>query len=544
MNIRHTNFPPISPSGLDRRRFLSLTAMVGVGVSLAACTPGGSNQSTGAAGTGQPDVPRKGGTMTVGTPTPTGPVDPVTMVDIGAVDTVIVAAEYLTFPKADGTLEGRLATEWTSKNASTWTFKLRQGVSFHNGQTMTADDVVATFDRITDPKGGSAGLQSLGGILSPGGTKKIDDHTVVFNLDRGYADFPYLVSVFAYNTAIMPKDYKVGDFVKGGFGTGAYVLTSYKPNGKAEFKRNDNYWSPDAAYLDTLTVEFFADTNAQILAAQSGAIDLIPSVEPSALRTLKGTTNLVQQSAQSASFQTLQMRTDIKPFNDKRIRQALALTLDRPQMITALMDGKGTLANDHMFAPTFPSATEIMNKVPQRTRDTAKAKQLLAEAGYPDGLKVTLTTTRIFECVDHATIVKNMAKDAGFDITLEIMTPEQYFASGENSPWISVPLGITNWGSRGSASQILEATVMSGTPFNSARFSNAQLDELIKQFDEETDTVKRMTIGTSIAELLNDEVPNVISYFKDQVRVSAKRVGGMPAGPGDFPDYSKAFVTA
>ncbi|WP_190815829.1 ABC transporter substrate-binding protein [Saccharopolyspora pogona] len=531
-------FAPLAEC-FDRRGFLQLTALLGAGVALAGCAPSGTTSTA-----AQPTVARRGGALTVGMPTPSGPVDPVTMTDIGAVDTVLVAAEYLTFPKADGSLEGRLATDWKSEDARTWVFKLRQGVTFHDGSPLTADDVVATFDRITDPHGGSAGLQSLGGILSPGGTTKVDDHTIRFKLDRGYADFPYLVSAFAYNTAIMPRNYHVGDFIKGGIGTGPYVLTSYQPNGRAQFKRNEKYWNTDAAYLDTLTVQYFSDTNAQMLAIQSGKIDLVPSVEPSALRTLKGASNLIQQEAQSASFQTVQMRTDIKPFNDKRVRQALALSLDRPQLVNALMDNKATLGNDHLFAPTFTSADQIAAPVEQRKRDLAQAKQLLADAGYPGGLKVTLTTARVFECVDHATLVKDMAKEAGFDIALDIMTPEQYFASGDNSPWLTVPLGITNWGSRGSASQVLEAIAVSAAPYNSAHYSNQALDDLIARYDNETDPAARIKVGTSIAQLLHDEVPNCVSYFKNQVRVSAQHLGGVPAGPGDFPDFTKVFVTA
>lgn len=537
-----SSFSPARP--FDRRGFLRLSAIVGGGVALAACSAPGDGSTPTSGGSVGAQTAVRGGTMTVGMPTPSGPVDPVTMNDIGAVDTVLVAAEYLTFPLADGTLEGRLATEWTAKDASTWTFMLREGVTFHNGDPMTAADVVATFDRITDPKGGSAGLQSLGGILSPGGTVAVDDLTVRFDLDRDYADFPYLVSAYAYNTAILPADYAVGDFAKGGVGTGPYVLDTYAAGSQARFKRNEAYWNKDAAYLDLLTVQYFADANAQVLAVQSGDIDMVPSLEPSSLRTLKGASHLVQQEAASSSFQTLQMRTDIAPFNDKRVRQALALCVDRDQLMTALMDGKASIGNDHLIAPTFQSAEIIAAAVKQRTQDIAKAKSLLADAGHPDGLAVTLTTARIFECVDHATLIKDMAGPAGFDITLDIMTPEAFFASGDNSPWVTVPLGITNWGSRGSASQILEALVITDTPYNSSHFSNADLDKLIQQYDAEPDEAARADIGISIATLLNEEVPNIISYFKSQVRVSAPRVGGLPAGPGDFPDFQKVFVSA
>ncbi|WP_432991934.1 ABC transporter substrate-binding protein [Dactylosporangium sp. CA-233914] len=532
---------------LSRRSFLIRASVAGlsiptIGAVLAAC--GNSSESAPSdGGTAAGGPPKAGGTLNVGLVTPSSQVDPVFMIDVGAVDTVMMVGEYLCFPDADLTLRPRLATSWKAQDAKTWTFTLREGVKFHNGQPMTAADVVATFDLITDPATNSAASQSLGGVLSKGNTEKVDDHTVTFHLDRPYADFPYLVSAFGYNTVILPKGYTPGEFTSKPVGTGPYMFKSYTPQVRASLVKNPNYWQPGRPYVDALNISYFADPNAQILALQSGSIDLIPSVEPSALRAIKGNSSIVQLPAGSSSFQSMQMRTDSGPLADKRIRQALALSLDRGALISTLMNGKGTVANDHLFAPIFPVSEPVAKTIVQRKRDIEQAKTLLAAAGHPNGLSVELTTARLFECVDHATLIKQMAKDAGFDITLNILTPDAYFASGSNSPWLNSPLAITNWGSRGSASQIIEATVLTSSTSNSAHYANPTLDELVKTFDAELDQDKRAGIGTKIATILNDDVPLGISYFKNQVRVTAAKVHGAPAGPGDYPDLTNVWIS-
>jgi peptide/nickel transport system substrate-binding protein len=129
----------------------------------------------------------------------------VTLFNEGAILTMQLACEYLCYPRANGTLEPKLAVSWHATKPDTWTFNLRKGVKWHDGKAFTADDVVATFNLLTDPKVASSALSAYKGVLSPGGVKKVDAHTVRFHLDRGYVDFPYLVSALVYNAAILPK---------------------------------------------------------------------------------------------------------------------------------------------------------------------------------------------------------------------------------------------------------------------------------------------------------------------------------------------------
>ena len=255
---------------------------------------------------------------------------------------------------------------------------------------LNADDVVATMDRLTDPKNGSNALSVLRGVLSMGGTKKLDDLTVAFHLDAPNGNFPYYVSSDNYNAIILPADY-AGDFEKNFNGTGPFKLDRYTPKVGASFVRNPEYWG-QKALPDRTEFSFFADQQPQILAlaGQAGGRGGASGGAGRAGAAQRSRCEIDQ--AAGASYREVHMRTDMPKFADKRVRQAIALTLDRPAMITGLFRGLADLGDDSPFAPVYPSTDK---SVPQRAKDLAKAKELLAAAG--GGFAATLTTERLQE---------------------------------------------------------------------------------------------------------------------------------------------------
>src|SRR3954447_19864946 len=236
---------------MSRRQLMARASVAGLPLpaiaSLLASCGGGSATSKGETGGG---APRRGGTARIGVLAPTGDVEPVTMRDAGATATAQMAGEYLCFPRPDLTLEPKLATSGRQgATAAEWTFDLRHGVRFQDGGALTAEDVVATFDRLTDPKNGSPALSAFQpsttrafSVLSAGQTEAVDEHTVTFHLDRAYVDFPCLVSAFNPSAIILPKGYEPGSFAKGGVGTGPFVLERLRPGQGAPFRRNRHYW--------------------------------------------------------------------------------------------------------------------------------------------------------------------------------------------------------------------------------------------------------------------------------------------------------------
>src|ERR671931_107737 len=185
-----------------------------------------------------------------------------------------------------GTLVPELATSWKSNpQATVWTYALRKGVKFQTGQEMKADDVVATFKRLVDPKSGSQALSAFKGVLSPAGVRKVDNLTVAFHLDAPTGGFPYLTSSTTYQAIILPANYKLGSFEKTPQCTGAYKLVAYTPGVGATYERNDSWWGGKAP-IDGVDLKYFTDDAAVVSALLGNQIDLINEVHVSTGRAL------------------------------------------------------------------------------------------------------------------------------------------------------------------------------------------------------------------------------------------------------------------
>ncbi|GAC1328274.1 MAG: ABC transporter substrate-binding protein [Chloroflexota bacterium] len=494
-----------------------------------------------------PLAPKRGGTLRIGCQVPAADTDPVSLFNQGAIFTMQLSAEYLCYVSPTLKLVPKLATSWHASNPSTWTFRLRKGVKWHDGSTFTADDVVATFDRLTDPKVNSAALSAFAGILSKGHTKKVDAHTVVFHLDRGYVDFPYLLCPFNYNAVILPKKYTIGDFVKGGVGTGPFILQQYTPKVGATYKKNPHYWAKGLPYLNAVNLKYYADNSAIVLALQGREIDAFPNLPYQGSQALFSNPNITILKNVSSSYREFHMRVDQKPFSDKRVRQAVAYSLNRPQLVQGLLHGLGALGNDHAFAPVYP-LSQVTRRIPQRHQDYAKAKSLLAAAGHPGGIDVTLTYEDYLEIPQYAIFIQQQLKPAGIRVKLNKEDQNTYYGSGANQPWLDVPMGIVDWAPRGVPSQTIDPAYLTkkGTvqgKWNSAHWSNKTFDRLVNGSDKELNKSKREAMALKAARIQYDEVPAVIAYWLQDLGAIRKNVHAVPKGPGPYPDFSRTWLS-
>ncbi|HLJ68443.1 MAG TPA: ABC transporter substrate-binding protein [Chloroflexota bacterium] len=493
-------------------------------------------------------APKRGGTLKIGYLVPAADVDPVTMFNEGAILTAQLSMEYLCYPRPDYSLAKKLAVSWHAPKPDTWIFNLRKGVKWHNGKPFTADDVVYTFNLLTDPATNSAALSAFKGILSKGHTRKIDAHTVQFHLDRGYSGFPYLVSALTYNSAILPKGYKVGQFIKGGIGTGPFILTGYTPKVGATYKKNPHYWAKGLPYLNGVHIKYYGADQATVLGLQAGEVDIFPNATYQGGQALFSDSNLRILRNPGSAYREFHMRVDKSPFTDKRVRQAVAYSLDRPALVKSLLNGLGQVGNDHGFAPVFGPLSAGAKKVPQRKQDIAKAKQLLAAAGHPNGIDVTLTFENYLEIPQYAVIIKEQCKAAGINVTLNGEDQNTYYGSGDNQPWLLVPMGIVDWAPRGTPSQLITPAYLSSSippPFsgwNSAHWSNKTFDRLIANSDKEINKTKYNADVYQAAKIMNDEVPAVIAYWINDLHALKKTVHGVPNGPGPYPDFSATWI--
>src|SRR5262245_36614303 len=260
---------------IDRREFLRHGSVLGLGLPLLSTLAGAFGAT---ALTPTPArAATKGGTVRVATSLPAGAIDPVTVDDNGGLMMLLQTGEFLSVSGPDLRLKPVLAESWKpNQDGTVWTFKIRQGVKFQNGKEMKADDVVASIDRLADPKNTSNALSAFKRTLSQRATKKVDDYTVAFHLDAPNGNFPYLVSSDNYNAIIIPADY-AGDFEKNFIGTGPFKLEKYTPKVGASFVRNDDYWGPKAL-PDRTEFTFYADMQPQILALQGRQVDIVNQV--------------------------------------------------------------------------------------------------------------------------------------------------------------------------------------------------------------------------------------------------------------------------
>jgi peptide/nickel transport system substrate-binding protein len=524
---------------LDRRSFLRRGAVLGMSASvmgavLAACggansTGGSATKSAGSATSASTSSApaTKGGALKLASQAPAGAINPLIIADAGGLCIIAQTGEFLTLDNnIKLQLQPMLATSWkASQGGKVWTFKLRSGVKFHNGQPMTADDVVYTFQQLSDPKNASNALSTFTGVLKPEGVVKVDSGTVAFHLEAANGNFPYVVSSDNYNAIIVPKGTDYGTWGKTMIGTGAFKLQKFTANQSASFVANTTYWG-GAPNLDTTAFTFYSSQQPQLLALQGGDVDVIVQFVPTGAQAILS--NASQYSIiklKSSNHRELSMRNDQSPFTDSRVRQAIAYSLDRPAMVKALLEGYGEVGNDSPFAPSFPSTN---TSVPQRTQNIAKAKQLLQEAGHPS-FSVTLATEQYEEIPQLATVIQAAAKQIGVNINLNVEDQSKYYgkATYGNSDWLDATMSLVDYGSRGVPNVFLESPLTSDGPWNAAHFKNPQYDKLVAQYVAAVDLQTQRQIAGKIQTLLLDETPIVIPYFLDGLTASTKKVTGL-----------------
>jgi peptide/nickel transport system substrate-binding protein len=512
---------------VSRRDFLRRGSIVGISIpvlSAIAAACGGANSTS--SNTGSNTTPSGGGkagaTLKIAGVVPAAQINPITVADEGGLTMLCQTGEFLCFDNPSTFLvEPMLATKWTpNADGSVWVFDLRPNVMYNDGSgPMTADDVVYSFQQQCDPKGKSNALSVFTGLLVPDGVKKLSDTQVQFHLEAPNGNFPWLISSDNYNMIIVPKGTDFSKWVNTFIGTGPFKLVNYTAKVGATFVPNPHWWG--GKVLPAKVEHVFYETQPpQITALESGDVDVVNLIVYQGAQSLfnnGGYNILVNRSSQ---HRELSMRCDKPPFTDKRVRQAVALTLNRPEIVNALFSSYGQVGNDSPFAPIFPSTDK---SVPQRVQDVAKAKQLLAAAGHPNGISATLYTEIYQEIPSYAQIIKQAAAAAGIDITLKIVPQGTYYSDY----WLSGEMSLVDYGHRGVPNVFLEAPLESNGSWNAAHFKDPTYDRLVKQYVAAVGISSQQQIAGQIERLLLDETPLVIAYFFDGLSATKKSVGGV-----------------
>ncbi len=482
---------------LSRRGFLARTATLGLVASAPGLLSAGNVWSA---------TPKKGGRLRIGMAGGSTPdsLDPATISDImilnlsfGQLRNCLVEID------ANGNTVAELAESWEpSADAATWTFKLRQGVDFHNGKRLEANDVIASFNhhRGKDSKSAAKSLlKSVKAIRADG------KQVVVFELEEGNADFPYITS--DYHLTIQPAG---ADLAKG-IGTGGYILSDFEPGVRALTKRNPNYWKAGRAHFDEIEVTVIPDVNARTNALKTGEIDLMNRSELKTVHLLKRARGIQVLQATGTKHYTMPMHVDVPPFDNNDVRLALKYAVDRQALLKTILRGYGSLGNDH---PIGRSQRYFAKELPQREYDLDKAKFHLKKAGL-NQLTIKLSTSNAaFEgAVDTAVLYKEHAAPAGITIEVVREPKDGYW----DNVWLKKPFCMCYWSGRPTEDWMFTTTYAAGAPWNDTHFNHPGFNLLLKAARAELNDSRRREMYVDMQRIVRDEGGVIIPMFASDV---------------------------
>ncbi len=422
------------------------------------------------------------------------------------------------------TAEPDLAASWSANDDLTeWTFRLRPNLVFHDGSPCTAKDVAASFAVILDPQMASPGRTNVGPIAS---VEAKDTQTAVFHLTAPYADMPIALSYS--NARVIPASYANAAGMEGlaskAVGTGPFTLVSFAPDREIVVARNPHYYAAPRPYLDRVEVMVYPDPTAQASALIAGDTDLMASTVPAEYRRLAAARGVKALRVPSGQFLNVNMRCDQKPFDDTRVRQALALTVSRPDMVGFVADGYGTPGNDTPISPAYP----YYDRLPLREPDIRRAKMLLAAAGYPNGLDLTLIASDTPATrTELGVALSAMAQPAGFQINVQTMPHATYLAQ----VWKKGKFYVGFYNMQPTMDAIYQLLYTSDSAWNETHWNNRQFDALVTAARQTESVEKRRSLYDQAQVLQRNGVPSVIPVFFDLLAAEREWVAGYALNP-------------
>jgi peptide/nickel transport system substrate-binding protein len=502
--------PAFRQSQLTRRTFFagSLAAVGGAALVAAGCSSPASTPATTAAAS----KPKRGGTLTVGSlGSTTDSLDPnaeTTNMDLQRCFNLYDTLTY--FPHDALNVQYGLAESIElTQGASVATIRIRDGITWHNGKPFTIDDVIYTFSRILNPSNPGKAAGSIKSV-NQNAMQKLDQRTVRLTLN--FPDAIFAERFYIPQASIVPVGYDPAHPV----GTGPFMFQSFTPGQQSQFTRNPNYWVSGQPYLDSLVVTDFTDNTSQVNALLSGQVDAIDSVPLNNTSTIQGRSDLALLKANGGYYQPITMLADTPPYNDVRVRQALRLLVDRPQMVSLAYNGYGVIGNDI----PCPSDPAYPHSLPQRHQDIDQAKSLLKAAGQPNLNIDFVTADEDYGLIAGAQVFAQNAKAAGVNVSLNIIQASVYNPKFSLWPFTqgyygNKPLGI-----------MVALRYIKGGIFNDTHWNDPQTTSLYYDGLKETDAAQRNEKFQAIAEILYDRGAEIVHSFRETVDAYSSKFSG------------------
>ena len=538
---------------IKRRDFVKRGTIIGLSVPfmggiIAACGSDGgdsddADEGASSSGTSPASSGATGGTLTAGIQAgdANSGLDPVNMLDLGTYAVVSQAFEYLVGLGSDGNIGATaLATSWTpNDDATQWTFNLREGVTWQEGgDPLTSADVAATIDRMVEVGAGLAGVVSEGAVETP------DDLTAVVNLDAANGNLPVLLSLFNPQSLVTPTDYSNGTVLnERPTGTGAWMLQDFDPTEfRATYVPNPNWWG-GSVNLDEVILRGFEGGGTKVAAFESGELDVLQDFSISDGAQLLEDDDISVLVPPSSNHRQLWFNTQLPdggPFTDPRVRQAVCYAINREQIIDTVYEGQAILGNDHPVFPTLPFFDDTQE---QRPFDPEMARQLLSDAGYPDGLESTFQIGDLGEIPAIARIVEQNLADVGIRTPVNV-TPNSDFY-GEfwcaGAEWGSQPdtggpgvpcgasadIGLVDYGHRPVPDIFFGRALATDGDWNSSNYASSEFDSLFSQYQGAVDVAGQQEAVGQIQRLLHEDAPACYPFFFNYLSAHSSAVSGL-----------------
>lgn len=425
--------------------------------------------------------------------------------------------ERLVVPDDSFAPQPQLALSWTSdETGQVWTFVLRPDVKFQDGTPFTAKDVIYTFQRLVDPKTGSPAAAVLKQI-DPDGIKAPDDHTVVFHLRAPVVEFPLqIANRFTY---IVRAGQTSEELRTAGVGTGPFKIENFVPGEEpVVFTKNEYYWQPGRPYVDRVELRAISERASRTAALLGNQVDIVLELPSLGLERLEASPDVKIESARTSAWFGLAAFTDVKPFDDVRVRRALKLVANREQYVKAVTGSFGAVAYD---TPVPPWQDYGLPEQPV-AQDIETARKLLAEAGHPDGLDLELhTSSTDSELVTIATLFKAHAAEAGIRVNIVQAPGSDYWSN----IWLKKPFVATSWNAR-SADEALSLEFLSTAEWNETHWRNPDFDELVAQARKTIDKAERTALYHRAQKLIQEDGGALILGYLPRVGATRANVSG------------------
>jgi peptide/nickel transport system substrate-binding protein len=420
-------------------------------------------------------------------------------------------------------LRPALATKYTkSEDGLKYVFTLRPGVTFHNGDPFTSADVVFSMDRVKNPKTASPLASRLSAVKDIVASGPLE---VTFVLAKPFA--PFLDQIASID--IVDHTYVAGggDMQRRPVGTGPFVFKTWIPDTSVQLDRNPKYWVKTQPYLDGLKYNIVPDASTRQLGLQSGTYQMLPNIDPSVATILKAAPQVDLLKSQDLAYTLLGMNTSRKPFNDPRVREALNYAVNRPELVQAVYFGDAQPGGP--VPPAIRNFATPVSGFPCYTSSASKARELLKQAGYPDGLNFNILTFSTIKTVsDTAQVLQAQLAKAGFNAKIDVQEFGSFVQNWRNSNFDAFV--SLNGGSVDPDGQLYR-TVVSGGSTNVFKYANPAVDALLEQGRTATSPATRLRVYSQLQATLACKGPAAFLAYGNLYSAVSKQVNGFVPNP-------------